>query len=103
MMTSGVSPKIKLTLLDSSPHIYVIVFDRVGNEQCSVFGERLFSSVFCSVFISERVWHFVRPLFVFGVRVLLCSVSGSDFLFCSVRCSGLVYRPMLNVNVACQC
>ena len=63
----------------------------------------MFSSVFCSVFISERVRHFVRPLFVFGVRVLFCSGSGSDLLFCSVRCSGLIHRPMLNVNVECQC
>ena len=49
----------------------------------------MFSSVFCSVFNSEHVRHFVRLLFVFGVRVLFCSCSCSDQLFCSVRCSGL--------------
>ena len=38
-------------------------------------------SVFCSAFGSERVRHFVRLLFVFGVRVLLCSCSCSDRLF----------------------
>ena len=63
----------------------------------------MFSSVFCSVFNFEHVQHFVRPLFVFGVRVPLCSGSGSDLLFCSVRCSGLIHMLMLNANVECQC
>ena len=75
---------------------------RVGNEHCSVFGERLFSSVFCSVFNSEHVRHFVRLLFVFGVRRLLCSCSGSALLFCLVRCSGRIHMLMLNVSVECQ-
>ena len=74
----------------------------------------MFSSVFCSAFGSERVRHFVRLLFVFGVRVLFCSGSCSDSLFCSVRCSGDVHKiwltvecqcrmPMSNANVECQC
>ena len=63
----------------------------------------MFSSMFCSVFISERVRHFVRPLFVFGVRVPLCLASGSDLLFCSVRCSGHMHMLMENTNVEFQC
>ena len=72
---------------------------RVGNERCSVFGERLFSSVFCSVFNSEHVRHFVRLLFVFGVRGLLysCSCSDSLFMFSSV------FRSYSHADVECKC
>ena len=61
-----------------------VVTGRVGKEHCSVFGERLFSSVLCSVFNPEHVQHFVLLLFVFGVRGLLCSCSDCLFMFSSV-------------------
>ena len=73
--------------------------NRVGKEHCSVFGERLFSSVFCSVFNSEHVRHFVRLLFVFGVRGLLCSCSCSDCLFMFSS----VFRSYSHADVDCQC
>ena len=70
----------------------------------------MFSSVFCPAFSFERVRHLVRMLFVFDVRVRLCSCSCSDLLFSSVFRSHAradvecqCRMPMSNANVECQC
>ena len=76
---------------------------RVGNEQCSVFGERMFSSVFCSALSFENVRHLFGfcSCSAFGcgcVRIRpCCSVRFGVWVECQCR------MPMSNANVECQC